>query len=210
LFVSIAALFSIIQKAFDFTPSHWLKRFLIFMVAGVLLTVGLWDQNFKRAVIKNDAWKQEYLSDQDFVIKLEEALPIGATIYQTPYFEFPETPPTNQLNDYDLFRGYLHSKNLKWSYGAIKGRETANLFKTINQMPLTEQIKHIRALGFQGIYIDRRGYTDRGANLENGLSKILGNGPLVSENGNLSFFRLDPNPSGQPDSVQNQGGLGGN
>jgi phosphoglycerol transferase len=107
-----------------------------------------------------------------------------------PYFEFPETPPMNKLQDYDLFRGYVHSKNLKWSYGAVKGREVANLFRAIDQMPLADQIKHIRALGFEGIYIDRRGYADKGVNLENGLSKILGNGPIVSENGNLSFFNL--------------------
>ena len=43
-------------------------------------------------------------------------------IFQMPYRPFPEAPALGAIADYDLFRGYLHSDDLRWSYGIVKGR----------------------------------------------------------------------------------------
>ena len=46
--------------------------------------------------------------------------------------------------------------------------------------------------GFAGVYIDRFGYADRGAELESDLSRLLGARPLVSPNRRMAFFELPP------------------
>ena len=47
---------------------------------------------------------------------------MGAMVFQLPYRRFPETQPLARMADYDLMRGYLHSDDLRWSYGFMKGR----------------------------------------------------------------------------------------
>ena len=44
-------------------------------------------------------------------------------IYQLPYHGYPEGGFQNDMWDYHLLVGYLHSDKLKWSYGSVKGRE---------------------------------------------------------------------------------------
>jgi hypothetical protein len=50
----------------------------------------------------------------------------------------------------------------------------------------------VLAARFSGIYIDRYGYADRGANIEAQLAQLLGEEPLVSGDGRHSFFLLEP------------------
>ena len=67
--------------------------------------------------------KSEFRHDAEFVQRIETVMTPGAMIFQLPVVAFPENPKVNRLNDYDLAKGYLHSTRLRWSYGAIKGRE---------------------------------------------------------------------------------------
>jgi phosphoglycerol transferase len=53
-----------------------------------------------------------------------------------------------------------------------------------------ELVRLARAAGYAGIYIDRFGYEDNAASLEQGLTTAVGEAPLVSPNGRLSFFEL--------------------
>jgi len=101
---------------------------------------------------------------------------------------FPENPPVNEMIDYDELRGYLHSDDLRWSYGAIKGRDDPNA--ALAAEPVPALVRDAAAAGFAGIYVDRFGYTDKAAALEGELAAATGTKPFVSENGRLSFFQL--------------------
>jgi phosphoglycerol transferase len=111
-------------------------------------------------------------------------------VFQLPYVPFPENPNVNKMSDYDLYRGYLHSKSLRWSYGAMKGRDSDAWQRSVASRPLGEFVGEISKAGFKGIYIDRFGYEDNGANIESELSHILKSKPIVSENGRLAFYEL--------------------
>jgi hypothetical protein len=51
----------------------------------------------------------------------------------------------------------------------------------------------LAALGFDGIYIDRRGFADHGTQIEAALHSVLDGQPaMASRNGDLSFFDLRP------------------
>jgi phosphoglycerol transferase len=103
---------------------------------------------------------------------------------------FPETGGIERVYDYDLFKGYIHSKQLRWSYGAMRGRIGDVWQASIVTKPIPEMIETIALVGFEGIYIDRFGYADNAAKLESDLAALLKVEPLVSKDQRQSFFNL--------------------
>ena len=158
------------------------------LLVGVLL-VGLYDQSGGAFVPDYAAAKGEYKNDAVFVETIDRRLPPRAEILQLPYVPFPENPPVNKMTDYDLVRPYIHESDLRWSYGAMKGRPT-DWQGDLADEPMKVLLASASAAGFEGIYIDRFGYPDGAAELENELHKLLKAEPLVSPNGRMSFFSL--------------------
>jgi hypothetical protein len=132
-----------------------------------------------------------YENDHEFVARIEEMMPEGAMIYQLPYHEYPEGGYVNDMNDYELWEGFIHSKTLKWSYGGVVGRESDNWLNTVNNDDVGEMLQAILEKGFSGVYIDRRAYEDEDiVQLENELVKLTGNEFIVSGNGAQSFIAI--------------------
>ncbi|WP_063625095.1 DUF7024 domain-containing protein [Paraburkholderia mimosarum] len=157
----------------------------------VICAFAVWDQTTSASTDYLNATQAEFHSDAQFVEKIERIVPPGSTIYQLPYAGFPETPPINALQPYDLARGYLHSSSLAWSYGAMKGRPGDFFFRALAREPLERQIEVARRAGFSGLYLDRRGYADNGTAEVSELTHFLGTPPAaISENGRLVFFDL--------------------
>ena len=44
-------------------------------------------------------------------------------VYVLPYRPFPSEPPTLGTGDFDLYRPYLHTNDIRWSYGGMRGRD---------------------------------------------------------------------------------------
>ncbi len=155
----------------------------IYFVGSVsLLVLGALDQTVPWFVPAYGQCKDEYTSDAEFGRRMEAALPEGTMIWQLPYVGFPENPPVEQMNDYDLTRPYLHTRTLRFSYGAMRGREASLYQSEIASRPLPQAIRTLAFSGFAAIYIDRAGYTDHGVALEKELARLLGVEPLVSRN----------------------------
>jgi phosphoglycerol transferase len=93
------------------------------------------------------------------------------------------------MQDYDPLRGYLHSHRLRWSYGAMRERP-ADWGRELIDQPLAVALPAIAAAGFDGLYIDRRGYSRSDRELEAALRARLRAAPLVSPDRQLSFFDL--------------------
>jgi phosphoglycerol transferase len=94
------------------------------------------------------------------------------------------------MGHYDHLRVSLHSKNLRWSFGAMKGREADLWQRQLQERPLDFLIKTLVMHGFAGIYLDRNGYASDGRQIETELSKLIGIKPLVSSTERISFFSL--------------------
>jgi phosphoglycerol transferase len=104
---------------------------------------------------------------------------------------FPENvQPGLEIGPYEPLRPYLHPSDLRWSYGAVKGRPSADWQADLADEPTEVMLDTVVNKGFDGIYIDRFGYPDRAAELEGELSDLLGVEPLVSPDGRRSFFSL--------------------
>lgn len=167
-----------------------LPKAAFYVLLAVLLVAGILDQTTRAYVPDYSGTKADFLNDEDFVKRIEASLPPRAMIFQLPYVPFPEHPKVQQMVDYDHFRGYLHSRTLRWSYGTIKNRDDDLAQQRVAALAGEEFVQSLAFAGFSGVYLDRHGYEDGGAAKEAELSSALQSQPIVSGNGRLLFFNL--------------------
>jgi len=181
----IIAIQNIIKKnSFSIKKNNIYILLSIFLIILIIPEMKPLSVNFERKLI------DEFENDRDFIKEIEKTIPDSA-VYQIPFMEFPEVPPIHKLPDYGLGIGFIHSSNLKWSYGCIKGREGNFFYKEVSKLELAKQIQIIRNIGFAGIYVDRRGYEDNAKAIEKELNKILGHSFMFeSRNKNYSFYKI--------------------
>jgi len=187
-FTSIAATLLLVEQllARDWARRH-LTRWTALAVIG-LCAFAYWDQTSPSCVSCLRTASTDFHSDTQFIADIEKQVPKGSTIYQLPYVAFPEVPPVNHLAAYDQARGYLDSKTLRWSWGAMKGRSGDLFFRELAKEPIEQQIATARRLCFSGVYLDRRGYADEGAAIEAQLQRILGKPPALTSAGKQQIF----------------------
>jgi hypothetical protein len=130
--------------------------------AFVLLTAfGVWDQTnnqwFTPAVAdaRDDAARR-YREDAEYFGKIEAAMP-GGMVFQLPFVPYPETLAVGKLSGYDHARGYLHTKTVRWSFGAVKGREVDQWQREVAAVPPQEVLRRLALAGFDGLFVDQRG-----------------------------------------------------
>jgi phosphoglycerol transferase len=172
-------------RAYFQTPA---RRWIFQLGLGGVLLIGVWDQTDKHFIPEYGSQRAEFESDRQFIQKIESMIP-GQAVFQLPYAPFPEFS-VQEMNCYDHFRGYLHSRTLRWSGGAIKGRSVDFWQRLLCVQSVDRMVRSVALAGFKGIYIDRMGYTDQAKELESKLADVIGEGPLVSANDRLAFFDL--------------------
>jgi hypothetical protein len=163
----------------------------IAVVTGIVCVFSIWEGCQRVSAETYSVYQAEFDSDENFVSDIENSVAEGSMIYQLPYHKYPEGEAANNMWDYHLFIGFLHSDSLKWSYGSIKGREGDAWNEAVSEMDYSSMVSYLKEQGFAGIYIDRRAYTSDEINvLESELKEIIGHAPSMSGNGNLSFFKF--------------------
>ncbi|MEM9615704.1 MAG: hypothetical protein AAGA59_22400, partial [Actinomycetota bacterium] len=137
--------------------------------AGVLVVgaIGFYDQvpgtpfNYDTRI---EAWND----DAHFFHLVEESLSAdGAAdpmVFQLPVVDYPE-PGRPHLLAYDHFRGYIHTDDVAWSHGAMRGRPASAWQDHLEQLPSAVALDGLAAAGFDGIYLDSVGYADEGASV---------------------------------------------
>jgi phosphoglycerol transferase len=189
-FFSLMAVGLALECVYRRTAKTAVSQTIFCGVMAVALIAGFLDQTIPGYVPDYRGTKAEFSSDAEFVHNLEGTVPAGSMIFQLPYIPFPEDGGLVKMRDYDHFRGYLHSKNLRWSYGTIRNRPADRAQQMVTTLPGEEFVRALAFGGFSGIYLDRYGYEDGGAAKEAELSNVLQTKPLVSSNGRLVFFNL--------------------
>lgn len=215
LFATVGGFVMFVAMAFPLVRSHarfsiFIAFFSLFLVAiildkivqkkknlakiavSIIFVLALFDQvgQVSAISIQNDKAKSNFISDQDFVQKIEETMPKGAMIFMLPVLNFPESE-----EPYNLLSGYLHSKELRWSYPAMRGRKSNLWQQEIAEFGFADFIAEIRKKGFVGIYIDRKLMAEKYSwpevrKLEAQLKKVAKGKKLVSKNSNLVFFAI--------------------
>jgi hypothetical protein len=111
-------------------------------------------------------------ADREFGGKLEATLPPRAMIFQLPVVVFPEAPSPHAMSPYDHFRPYLATHDLRFTYGALRGRARGRWQREMGALPAAELVRKLERYGFAGLYINRDGYADRGEELLANLARL--------------------------------------
>jgi phosphoglycerol transferase len=162
--------------------SAWRWRARAWTLA-VLLVAGVWDAMPRRDQARDARWAELYQGDVELAARLETArseglLPSGR-IFQLPLAEFPEGPPVDRLDPYELLRLYVHSWSLEFSFGAHRGRGDDAWQREVAALPWPEAFNRLRERGFDAIAVYGYGYEDRGQALVAAL-KAAGGVPLAA------------------------------
>jgi phosphoglycerol transferase len=155
-----------------------------------LLIIGVLDGTSPRQTPDYTGQNNRYLASRVFVQKVEKSLPKGSMVFQLPYIPYPENPPVLAMVDYDQFFGYLNSKDLRWSYGANRGREGDLWIRKVSQEKVPDLLNNLINEGYAGITIDRNGYEDSAAAITSELTTILKQQPIESRDHRYLFYSL--------------------
>lgn len=193
-FFSLTALFYLIQQLIEKFP-RLNNLYFMLVLAPILLLSGWVTQNgfhFRNHRIDGNQPSiiREFDSDREFVQKIEQILPANSMVFQLPYTRFPEYTTVYNMTDYELLKAYLHSQHLRWSYGAMAGEAADHWQKEVSGLPTPLLVNQLVHSGFEGIYINRKGYPDNADQLEEQLTSILKSNPIQSRNGDLIFYDL--------------------
>jgi hypothetical protein len=167
------------------------RRLRVLVFAGLLavvLAVGVYDQTTRAYVPPYDAVEAAWRADAGAFSTLDDGLPPGARVLQVPYEPFPE-PAAAPVGIYEQGKGYLHSDDLRWSWGAMRGRPE-DWAATIAGKPATQIVPAARSEGFAGIVLDRLALGEAATATEAEYRAAVGTTPIQTPGGRYVFFRL--------------------
>ena len=159
----------------------------------MVMILALFDQVGKVSPenVQSQMMKDKYYSDLNFISEIENSLPTKSMIFILPNFGFPE----NDADDYRSIIAYALSKNLRWSYPVVAGRESFFWQKKVLSGDFKSFIKDIKEAGFVGVYVDRDQYSQENnatklMGLESNLKVLTKVPALVSKNKKLVFYQI--------------------
>ena len=206
-FMSIVALCLFLQQIREssYINQNNVRKYVFYVFFGLFFLFCIWEQHpsyhgYSDALKYNKAC---YENDDRFIKQIEKQLSENDAVFQFPYHKFPESGPVNSMSDYGLFRAYLHSSKLRWSYGGMKGRKSDRWNEKVSYLPMEQLIPVIVQSGFRGIYIDARAYKDSELKkLCLNIESVLTTGPsFVSDDKLLYFYNLYNYAENHPDLI---------
>ena len=137
-------------------------------------------------------------SDAVFTRSLENALPAGAMLFQLPVVDFPEGQRVRGTSDYEHLRPYLHSKQLRFSYGSDEGRPREAWQRRVETLEAEPMADALERMGFAGLLVIRKAYEDGAQDLHDRLAATGRDEAFESPARDFVFVRLRPAPSPMP------------
>jgi hypothetical protein len=131
------------------------------LLASLGIAIGIMDQSPKPWFRDQaDASRLEeipiFQQDAEFFGQSERTQP-GEMVFALPYGGYPEHYATPLPGGYTHVRGYLHTKTVRWIYGAMMGREVDQWYRETLILPPEEMLFQVIAKGYTGLFLDGRG-----------------------------------------------------
>ena len=186
--ISVFVAFGSIAGAFFLLQYFAKSRRHVLLISILVIAFGLLDQVGGFYTFRTGQVRNEFVDSQKFVELIESSMPVGSAVYNLPYTDFPEPNPSGGVA-YESGEGFLHSKSLKWSYGLNKSTEGAKFFGSLASESIATQIRVIKRMGFNGVYLDLRGFGNDAMQVKVDFLE-LGMVPMYERaDGNVVFFR---------------------
>ena len=83
-------------------------------------------------------------------------------LFQLPVVDFPEGQRVRGATDYEHLRPYLHSTQLRFSYGSDKGRPREAWQRRVEALEPEAMADALERMGFAGLLVNRKAYEDGG------------------------------------------------
>ena len=208
LFMSLQSLYE------DKSKSHKFISKIVYPVLALVLIIGVIDQcgvvlkkseSSKKKMNTYLASQERWEIDEEFVGEIEDSLEPGDMVFQLPYHKYPEQGKVNNMRDYQLILGYLHSDTLKWSYAGFNGSDGDRWNEVVGNVDYPTMLNIITSSGFKGLYIDRSAYTDNEFNkMVDELNELIGYEPSCSEDDRLYFYNLYPYIENNSDLISDE------
>ncbi len=162
IFIAFLALLALVI-AFQSLYSLWLKEGKYSKITGIFIALiitwlGLYDQTVRPCHKCLEANTAAIENDSAFFQKLESSLPKQAAAYQLPYMTYSDNGLVNYMGSYDQARGHLHTIDMRWSFGGVRGRTGDWFYRKLATLPIEQQLLVAQSMGFSGLYIDKRGF----------------------------------------------------
>ncbi len=160
-------------------------------LSAAIIALGINDQVPPRQPKQEQATAEMMEGDEKFVAMLEAKLNPGAMVFQLPLMSFPEAAPVFEMTEYEPLRPYLHSHDLRFSYGDDKGRPRLAWQEELAQKDPAQQVALLEKYGFSALLINRSGYEDRAEALLTTLRK-MGKNHVLARSGDFICIGLNP------------------
>lgn len=193
MYIAFFALFSLLwltQRLADSRPR------LAIAIAGAIMLVGGFDEIPGQPVSRANV--AAFDSRQAVFDRIETILPRGTAVFELPYVFFPEDGHVSPAFSYALFEPYLRTSGLRWSFGGMHGRASDIWNEQAATLRGADLVGVLSNAGFGAIYIDRRGYKDRGAAIEKELTATVGPPAIEDARENIVVYRIPPSFAKQP------------
>ena len=203
IFIAFFSVVALAAAAESFVAKRTLRRRPI-AVAAALVVVCVFAAFDQTAIVPTRRAEVEaaVASDRDFVHEIDRKLGGNGEVFELPLMRtadekitglppIPGSVNPGEFFTHELGKPELFDDSLHWSWGAVKGRPE-DLTPSYQSRPLESLLPELDALGFEGIYVDRRGFADQGSEIEPRLEALLGTTPVVSRDSTKSFFDLRP------------------
>jgi len=159
------------------------------VIAALVLIVGFVDQTPAGLGAGYAATAEQFRSDESFFRAVQSRLAPGDWVLQLPHQSFPEDQSATGVFGSDVVIPYLHTTEIGWSGGGIKGRPQSDWPAVLEQYPV-EWIPSLAATaGASGVLIDTTVITPSTAEIPRALRAQVGD-PLVSGDGRYEFWSL--------------------
>jgi len=144
----------------------------------LLIPLVAWDQ-FMPPPGKLPHRHDAFLLDRAWIGQVESRLKPGASVFQTPEGAFGRVD--GMAEGYDAAKGYLHSRQLRWSHGSLPNRLSP-------ETPSSQLLQEWRNLNFDALCVDRLASATLYPALAEELRSSLGDPSLVSANQRYWLF----------------------
>lgn len=166
---------------------HWRRGWL---AAAGLLAFGLWDVTTQRQAPHHADLQANHAAWGGFVQRMEDVMPAGGMVFQLPAASYPEVGSIERMPDYAHLACHSYSHSLRWSYGTSRNRRWDEWHQHVAHLTPAQMVRALCLAGFDGIYVDRRGYADNAKALLCELRSLLGTELVVSDSGEQMLFSL--------------------
>lgn len=191
IFVSAIVLFFLFGRLSRLS-THW-PAWQRGLAAFALAALGVFEQLPKpESAADLAALAAEVRADKQFGQALEKSLPPEAMVFQLPVLGFPEVQPPYHLGDYEHFRPYLSTEQLRFSYGAPKTRSRSRWQRELENARPAELVTRLEALGFDALYLNRKGFEDNGEKVLRELTALGYTRRMEGSGGNQIVIVLHP------------------